>query len=361
MFDVGVENSFDFLSQEYATLFEASCATAFQHPVWLDRLYRRLVTHVRAEPLIITARRKGELVMVLPLLRRRHGAVRVIEFADLQVSDYASPICSAATFDLMLNAPMTGDKVRQILGSYDLLWIRKLCENSVPLERLFGGILRSSMEMSTHAIKLYSPFSGWRTDRMDASFRKELDKKARQLHRQGEVRFECFQNPEAVKATFLKMREYRRRRFEGRENGDLLQRPAYFDFYLDLAIQGSAAGFSRTYALCMDGRPIASAFGMSHRGEFLVLLGGFDFEGYRKQSIGALMFENVARDCIERGDTLLDFTIGDEPYKRLFGAKPSSMWMISSAGNPFGSVVNLMVHQMPWVRKMAKGVLGRAP
>ena len=28
------------------------------------------------------------------------------------------------------------------------------------------------------------------------------------------------------------------------------------------------------------------------------------------------MFEQVAKDCIERGDRMLDFTIGDEPYKR---------------------------------------------
>ena len=90
------------------------------------------------------------------------------------------------------------------------------------------------------------------------------------------------------------------------------------------AIRGADAGLSRTYTLFLDGRPIAGVFGLIHKGQFLVILGGFDLAGYKKQSIGALVFEEIARDCIERGEITLDFTIGDEPYKRLFGARPTS-------------------------------------
>jgi len=52
-------------------------------------------------------------------------------------------------------------------------------------------------------------------------------------------------------------------------------------------------------------------------------MGAFDIEGFKSQSVGALMFEQVAKDCIARGDRVLDFTIGDEPYKKHFGAQPS--------------------------------------
>ena len=54
MFLVQAEHSFDFLSAEYAELFSRSHATAFQSPLWLDRLYTRLVPHVGAQPLIVT-------------------------------------------------------------------------------------------------------------------------------------------------------------------------------------------------------------------------------------------------------------------------------------------------------------------
>jgi CelD/BcsL family acetyltransferase involved in cellulose biosynthesis len=73
MFDVSVENSFDFQSREYVDLFERSAATPFQSPVWLAALYGRLLAHNSASPLILVVRRKGDgsRAMGLPLLRRR--------------------------------------------------------------------------------------------------------------------------------------------------------------------------------------------------------------------------------------------------------------------------------------------------
>ena len=100
MFDVALENSFDFLSDEYRALFENSRATAFQNPLWLDHLYRRLAPRLDAEPLIIAVRwsNNGRLALILPLIRRRYGVMKVIEFADLKVCDYAAPVCDDATF-----------------------------------------------------------------------------------------------------------------------------------------------------------------------------------------------------------------------------------------------------------------------
>ena len=49
-FDIVVEQSFDFLSPEYAELFDRSAATAFQHPIWLHSLYTRLAPEAGRNP-----------------------------------------------------------------------------------------------------------------------------------------------------------------------------------------------------------------------------------------------------------------------------------------------------------------------
>jgi CelD/BcsL family acetyltransferase involved in cellulose biosynthesis len=103
----------------------------------------------------------------------------------------------------------------------------------------------------------------------------------------------------------------------------------------------------------LDGRPIAVALGLAHRGALLVILGGFDF-GFKNMSIGSLMFEQVARDCIERGERHLDFTIGDEPYKLTFGSEPSAMWQISRSGSPLGFAAGLVVERLPAAKKLAR-------
>ncbi len=354
MVEISIENSFDFTSPEYVALFGASTATAFQHPIWLDHLYRTLVPH-QGRPLIITARSGPErrLSMVLPLVRRRYGLMRVIEFADLKVCDYAATICDNAAFTAILADASAGATIRRLLKPFDLLRIPKLKEGSLPLEQLLGAATRTAMDTNAYAVALGQPYPDWRGQNLNASYRKELDKKSRQLYRRGVVQFECCLDPADIRATFESLRDYRKLRFDDNGGGELMQIPTYFEFYRDVALHGRET-LARTYRMTVDGRPVACVLGLEHQGQFLVILGGFDHAGYKNQSIGALMFEQVARDCIERGNSVLDFTIGDEPYKLTFGAQPSRMWMISRAGSPLGSAAGMAVEQLPWVKALAK-------
>jgi CelD/BcsL family acetyltransferase involved in cellulose biosynthesis len=353
LFEILLETSFSFLSEEYLRLFERSWATAFQHPLWLDYLYRRLAPQMNAEPVVIVVRWRdsGQLAMVLPLVRRRHGVLRVIEFADLEVSDYATPVCNSEVFAQIAGERQACADIRDLLKPYDLIRLKKICEDAPSLERLFGGAKRSRMDLSAYAVRLYEPFEQWQADNIAPSYHKELAKKRRQLNRSGVVQFECLQDPEAIKSTFHSMREYRKERFNG---GDLLQQPLYFDFYVDMALHGRESGFCRTYRVTVDGQPIGGVWGLHHRRRFLVLLGGFDFSSHKNRSIGSLTFEDVARDCLERQDLVLDFTIGDESYKTLFGAQPSSVWSISAAATPLGGLAGLVAERAPWAKKFVR-------
>jgi len=360
MFDVAAEDRFDFRSQEYADLFASSAATAFQHPIWLAQLYEKLVPQGDATPLVIVVREGGKLAMVLPLVRRRYMLLKAVEFADMRVSDYVAPDVSEETFSRILADREALAAIRKQVRPYDLLRIGKLADGSLAMERLFGIDKRVSMDMNAYCSTLEPTFAGWRAHRLDQSYRKALDKKARQLGRMGEARFECVDGPVAIRTTFDALKLYRGKRFDGSDGpADLLQQASYFDFYLAVANEG-CGGFARTYAFWMDGRPIAGALGLAHRDSLLVILGGFDQAGYRKQSIGSLMFEQIARDCIERGNRHLDFTIGDEPYKRTFGGQPSPMWQFHRSGSPLGYAAHLAVEKLPAAKELARHVLEAA-
>jgi CelD/BcsL family acetyltransferase involved in cellulose biosynthesis len=353
VFDVKVENSFDFSSREYADLFVRSGATAFQHPYWLERLYTKLVPCQNAEPLVVTVRSTVDrtLAMVLPLVRRRHGGLRVVEFADLHVSDYNALVSSPSSIAEILQNKFVTRAIRHALLPYDLLRVQKLTDGAMAVGTLFGAGPCLPMPMSAHAVPLQLPFEQWRTDHMDGSYRKELDKKERQLRRRGAVRFECLTDPAVIGTAFDVMRDYRRLRFS---DEDLLQKAAYFEFYLEIATQGAAQGFTRTYALFVDNQLAGAALGLVHNKQLLVVLSGFDLNGFKKYSIGSLVFQEIAKDALERGDLCLDFTIGDEPYKRLFGAQPTRMWTTTSSGSALGMVAGFVLKQVPWAKTVAK-------
>lgn len=356
-FDIAVEPAFDFLSPEYAELFDASAATAFQHPLWLHSLYSRLASHAGATPLVIVARHRatGALAMVLPLLRIRRGPIRTVEFADLRVSDYLAPVCSPQVFaDLLRNADACAE-IQHLVRPFDLLRMAKLPDGRLPIENLLGAPRRVAMDSNAYATVLIAPFEQWRASALDRSYQKELAKKSRQLQKKGALSFSCCEDSASVLEALDVMRKFRGPRFQSQGDGDLLQRPEYHDFYSDVAIRGLGS-FVRLYVMKMDGEVIAAVLGLHHRDSYLVIMSAFDIAGYKSQSLGALMFEQVAKDCIERGDRMLDFTIGDEPYKKLFGGQPSPMWALTQAGSTAGTVALFALNQAPWLKLAAKRI-----
>ncbi|MCA6122523.1 GNAT family N-acetyltransferase [Bradyrhizobium sp. WSM 1704] len=356
-FDVCIDDTFDFLSREYAELFKGSDATAFQHPLWLDSLYRKLATAMAAKPLVVVVRRRagGALAAVLPLLRVRRGPMRTIEFADLRVSDYLAPVCTVKTFADLLRDEAACRKLRQLLRPFDLLRVPKLLDARMPIETLLGAPHRVSMDTNAYATVLTAPFEQWQINALGKSYQKELAKKWRQIHRKGNLTFSCCNDSSSIREAMETMKKFRGPRFHAQGDGDLLQRPEYFDFYSDVALRGLGS-FSRLYAMKMDGNVIATALGLSHRDSLLVIMTGFDIEGYKSQSIGALTFESVARDCIARGDQVLDFTIGDEPYKKQFGGQPTPMSSVTQSGSTAGAIALLALKQAPWIKQAAKRV-----
>ncbi|MBR1126700.1 GNAT family N-acetyltransferase [Bradyrhizobium iriomotense] len=354
-FDIAVEPAFDFLAPEYAELFDGSAATAFQHPLWLHSLYTRLASHAGATPLAVVARRRatGALAMVLPLLRVRRGPIRTVEFADLRVSDYLAPVCSPQVFSELLRDADACAEIRHLVRPFDLLRMTKLPDGRLPIESLLDAPRRVAMDSNAYATVLVAPFEQWRASAMDRSYQKELAKKYRQLQKKGALSFSCCDDSASVLNALDVMRKFRGPRFQSQGDGDLLQRPEYYDFYSDVAVRGLGS-FVRLYAMKMDGEVIAAVLGLHHRDSFLVIMSAFDIAGYKSQSLGALMFEQVARDCIERGDQMLDFTIGDEPYKKLFGAQPSPMWTVTQAGSTVGAISLFALKQAPWLKLAAK-------
>jgi len=355
VFAVAVEDDFDFASPEYAALYRVSSATAFQHPAWLAELYGRLTAANDASPLIVVVRHAADrsLAAVLPLVRRRYGMLKVVEFADLRVSDYAAVVTESRTFTAIVAGSKTRRQILRAIGPHDVLRIGKLMDDALPVNRLFGVAAPRPMRTNSYAVPLEADFVGWRASYLNRSYAKELDKKLRQLERKGEVQFTEVRDAVGLRASFEAMKLFRRDRFELNGGGELLQIPAYFEFYLAVARR---ADLARTYRMTVDGRIVASALGLAHDGAFLVILSGFTQGEFKNQSLGSLLFEQIARDCIAHGETVLDFTIGDEPYKRTFGAQPSPMWQMSRAGSALGFVASTLVERLPSAKALARSL-----
>lgn len=356
LFDLSIHSDFDFRSAEFADLFSRSAATVFQHPIWLHNLYNRVVFRFGATPTIITLRSQenGQLVLLLPLVRRRYRHLKVIEFADFRMSDYIAPVCDQHVMPTIASDATIGGQILAALKPYDLMWIPKLRDGAAPIAGAMMPGRRARMDTSAHAVQLFAPFEAWRAATLEPEFVRHLDRKRRLLRKKGGLSFGLAEHAKSIEQALFTMREFRSARFRANEQVDILRKPECFDFYLDVAIAGAPSGLSRTYILRLDDRPIGIMFGVAHQGSFAFLLSGFDFENLRNCSVGLLLLEHVIADCIRRGDALFDLTIGDEPYKGKFGAKPSALWAVWNGGTMVGSLAGSLLANRSWVPAAAK-------
>ncbi len=351
------EDDFDFLSSEYADLHQRSGATPFQHPVWLTALYEELAPRRNAQKHVVTVRHEdGRLALVLPLVRRRRGVLRLLEFADLGVNDYAAPVLDPAAAPDLTKDDDIARQVRRALGSFDLLRIERVPDAPEVLLSLIAGASASRHHYDTHLMDLAETVEEWRGG-LDPAFVRHVERKYKRLRPKGDRRLRLVSDVAEVDALMSRMQEFRAARFAERGGIDLVQDADCFRFYCRVARESIAAGPGRLAVLEVANEPVAVAFDVIDRDRELFLLVGYDVGKLRNYSLGLLIVDELARDAIGRGLNHFDLTVGDESYKADFGARPRPMFEIRVQPTPLGraAVLGRTVHLR--ARRVAKKVV----
>lgn len=308
---------FDFASAEYRALLARSSATAFQHPGWLTPFYRHRVPAGQAEPLIITGRDAGDgrLMLMLALVRRRDEGKVLVEHAFGGVTDYACPVIARELQASMAAGASLAASVAGVIGACDAIRIEPVRTEHCALWQGLLGLHVEPLGEGAHAIT-FDARDEWRGRMLSPRRRSTLGRKARRLTDGGVVALDMVDARDMAGA-FGELRAFRKGRFPG----DPLQEESGFAFYLAVATQGAATGFTRTWRLVQGGTPVAVLFGLVDGGRFLYLLLGCDYERFPRYSPGAIMLDRVIAHWAGEGGAVFDMTIGDEPFKRSLGAE----------------------------------------
>ena len=346
--EFSVERTFNFLSPEFAELYERADATAFQHPIWLDRVFGRLASDHLTEILIGRTQADGRLILVLPMIRRRLGFLSVRYAADLKVGDYSAFVVDQAA----AGNPAIVKQILDALRDLTLVRVRKVHNSKIgfPLGDLC--VSTNDMGFQAHEIELAQIDGNWQSRILKPDFERYLKSKRKRLAAKGKITFEEAGDPSRIRAAFEAMRHFRRSRW----TNDLLADPKYFEFYLDIAVSGQETGFARTFTLSVDDVIVSVVFGICHRRRFSFLLSGFDREKFRNFSTGVLVLENTIEDSIRRADNCFDLTIGDEEYKQKFATRSVPMHVFWFGRRPWTSLAPVALDAAMRMRSLLRRV-----
>jgi len=144
---------------------------------------------------------------------------------------------------------------------------------------------------------------------------KTLRRRLNHFARHGELSFTIFHSLEEA-AIFLEdffQQHIQRWSIMGKPSLFLDNR--YRDFYHDLLRQAWPTGWLFFSCLTFNGHPIAFHFGFDYNSRVIWYKPSFDI-AYRKHSPGRVFLKYLIDYCLESDKEELDFSLGDEPFKR---------------------------------------------
>jgi len=339
--------------------------TAFQHPLWFDAWYRAFNEALPVVAIVsdtMTARK----VAIVPMIRHvRHG-VRIVEFADLNVTDYNAPILRAGVRFDMAEAQAVSRalvaELRKVPGGVDLVRLRKMPR------KLAGGInplallgQAGSSSLNGNIIEAGHDFEAYR-----ASIRRlQMPRYWRVFCRNPGAAFQMIDSVDEALRVIDVMDAQQQERMQSLGLKFVLNDNIHASFYRDLVRRGLPEGYVVVTTLTCDEGIVATALGVRQGDYFVVLRISNAGAGWSHCSPSKLVVERTMATLHAKGVRRFDLSVGNYAFKRRFGAVQLPLTDASVALGWRGIPHVLRDHaaqrlrRYPWLAQRVSRALGR--
>lgn len=325
--------SVDFLRdwRRAALRLNAGHRTAFQHGYWLGAWYEAF--HGLA-PLIavISDATTGKDIAMVPMFSHTWRGIRVVEFADLGVSDNNAPILACdASFDAAgaqaISAALV-DGLRALPDRFDLLRLKKMPgyvggkpNPLVSLGRLGSCSLNGNLVLTGDDYADYQ-----------ASIKRmQMPRCWRVFSRHAGARFEIATDIARANELLDVMDVQQQERMQQLGSRFVLNDEAHARFYREVGRQGVAEGYAVISALVCDEGIVATTLGVRYGATYYLLRIGHAGKQWGSCSPGLLVTERTIAALHAQGVRRFDLSIGNHDYKRRFAAEPVPLTDVSVA------------------------------
>ena len=341
------------------------CATSFQHQHWFDAWYEAFQTVSPLIAIIMDAASHGEVALV-PLIRRVHNGIGLIEFPDLGLTDYNAPLLGpGAPKDAVEARAMSQALVsalRKLPGRADLVRLHKMPAVIDGRPNPFMSLGREgSCSVNGNLIEVGDDFEAYRT----SIKRMQLPRSLRVFKRYPGSTFRIV--TDAAEASKLldtmDAQQQARMRCLGLEFN--LNEGARAKFYRELVARGTKDGYAIVSALACDEAIVATVLGIRRGRNFVFLRISNAGRRWSHCSPSRLIIERTMDALHRDGVREFDLSIGNYAFKRRFGAAQLPLTNVSIAlswrGIPcvLRDRVAQRLRHYPWLAERVGRALGR--
>jgi len=348
-------------------------ATPFQNRQWLEAWYGAFANVDNVEPLIavISDGATGEQAMLLPLIRRTHKGIRIVEPADLDLTDYNAPLLGpAAPRDAKSARAMWKNlrgALRRLPGGADLIRLRKM-----PVETdgrpnplaLLGAA--GPCSLNGNVVTTGEDFDAWRFT-LERTVRKELERSWRVFTRDPAAAFRIVADRDEALRVLSTMESQQGGRMQHLGLNFVLNDETYAAFYRNLVEANVGNGFAVLSALTVGDEVVATLLGIRQGSRYVMVRISNAGEKWSNCSPGRLIIERTMAALHKDGIRQFDFSIGNYAYKRRFGVARIALVDFTAALSWRGQPYALRDRVARWLRghpelaERVKRALGKPP
>jgi CelD/BcsL family acetyltransferase involved in cellulose biosynthesis len=333
--------------------WRAGLSTPFQRGEWLTAFYDALSRHEPDMLPLIVRVTDGDGIPAfhLPLLCRGVGTLQVVEFADLNMTDFNAPLLGPASPRTPADAQEAWKAVKRALPSCDAVRFTKMPPmigaRPNPL-CLAGGLLPAAANGNLLVTgEVWEEYNR----SLERTVRKELERNWRVFNRSDDARFVPVTDPAQALTTLVEMEALQRVRMHDLGQSYGLDEPVTADFYRGLITEGFKTGYAVLTTLRGGQDFVAGLLGV-YDGETYVMI-RLVHRGtgeWSKISAGRLVVHKTMEWLHAQGCRHFDFSVGNYPYKRRFNPTRMPMFDRVEALSARGMPMMLKARGAGWLR-----------
>lgn len=317
--------------RQAASRLSAGHRTAFQHGYWLVAWYEAF-RDVAPLIAVISDVTTGKDIAMVPMISHVRRGIRIVEFADLGLSDNNAPILA---LDAALDAAATNaisralvEALRALPDRFDLLRLRKMPAQVggkpnplVSLGRIGSCSLNGNLVLTGDDYEDYQ-----------ASIKRmQMPRCWRVFSRHAGARFEIAIDVPRARELLDVMDVQQQARMRQLGSRFVLNDDAHARFYREVARQGVAEGYAVISALVCDEGVVATTLGVRSGATYYLLRISHAGHSWSNCSPGLLVAERTMAALHAEGVRRFDLSIGNQDYKRRFGAERVPLTDVSVA------------------------------
>jgi len=316
---------------------DISPSTPFQHPQWYAAWYDAFAGADGVEPLIaiVADASSGEQAALLPLIRRRHNNISIVEFADLDLTDYNAPILGpAAPRDAKAAQTLWRDlrtALRKMQGGADLIRLRKVALDLDGRRNPLAWLDEAGpCPVNGNVVMTGEDYDAWRYT-LEKTVRKELERSWRVFTRDPAACFEIVADKDEALRILSTTEVQQGTRMQSLGLNFILNDETCAAFYRTLVRDGVGCGYAVVTALKAGDEIVATLLGIRCGARYVMIRISNAGEKWSNCSPGRLIIERTMAALHSDGVREFDFSVGNYAYKRRFGVKPLPLLDISAA------------------------------